>query len=553
MTNLDYLYNPNAAKKFFNFNRLVDRELGFRVIEHGTILPQRMFNDKGERGQVGFGGIVDAEGRFIKESHIHTGTGGAYIPESMEYSSKTVIYIGITFHIWGHCLTDCIRRIWFLKSEFMNQFKNCPIVYITHPNDNFDDLPNFKRLLEILEVGVDSFQEIKQPTQFDKIILPDECFFMETPPDDDSFPDNDALERKFTKEYRQMIDQVRDFAIRNRAPSSAKKIYYFYGRRGIGEERLAEYFKDKGYEIVSPEKLTLDEQLNLMMNCKSFASTLGSSSHNSIFLPEGAEAIFIPRRNEYMFHQEALNQLYPINVNYVDSSLSVFYEVVGVYQHVLHCFILSEQLKRFFGDKFNGYEEEDFKIFVQYFKESAKQQLPLNPEAEKYYSSILPDFIKVLFQRKTYAIDYPDMIPHWEKFRPLLSYKTHVSKKGWNASWIPENQISNDLDQGFYIQAIKINSSGYEVYYSVYYGEEEGWSQEVSSGEMAGTTGIRKPIYGVKIRLDEAGAKERDVLYRMYKFDEEWTPWAKNGEELYSHGQKLNAIQIKLEPKEDMV
>jgi len=64
---------------------------------------------------------------------------------------------------------------------------------------------------------------------------------------------------------------------------------------------------------------------------------------------------------------------------------------------------------------------------------------------------------------------------------------------------------------------------------------------------MAGMNDIHKPIYGMKVWLDEAGTKEFDILYRMHKFDNTWTPWAKNGEELYSQGLKLNAIQIKLE------
>ena len=66
---------------------------------------------------------------------------------------------------------------------------------------------------------------------------------------------------------------------------------------------------------------------------------------------------------------------------------------------------------------------------------------------------------------------------------------------------------------------------------------------------MAGTTGKSKAIYGIKIRFDEAGAKEFDILYRVHKFDGNWTDWAKNGEVIYSHGQKLNAIQIKLEKR----
>jgi len=68
---------------------------------------------------------------------------------------------------------------------------------------------------------------------------------------------------------------------------------------------------------------------------------------------------------------------------------------------------------------------------------------------------------------------------------------------------------------------------------------------------MAGTTGKSKAIMGIKIRLDEAGTKKFDILYRVHKFDDTWTSWAKNGEIIYSHGIKLNAIQIKLETKSE--
>ena len=103
------------------------------------------------------------------------------------------------------------------------------------------------------------------------------------------------------------------------------------------------------------------------------------------------------------------------------------------------------------------------------------------------------------------------------------------------------------------IQAIKIDFSVpfHKVYYSVYYSEEDGWSEEVSNSEMAGTTGKRKSIFGIKIRLDEDGAKDFDILYRVHKFDGSWTDWAKNGEEIISQGVKLNSIQIRLKPKSE--
>ena len=117
--------------------------------------------------------------------------------------------------------------------------------------------------------------------------------------------------------------------------------------------------------------------------------------------------------------------------------------------------------------------------------------------------------------------------------------------------WKVENQLSNALDQNLDIQAIRINFTEpfHKIFYSVYCNEKEGWSQEFSAGDMAGTTGQKKSITGIKIRLDEAGAKNFDVLYRVHTFDGNWTAWSKNGEELLSDGVKLNALQIKLATK----
>ena len=536
MTNLDYLYNPDAAKDAFNKNYFLDKKLGFQIIENGMILPYSDTRDDGKKNFVGFGGIVYKNGEFIRESFIHVGTGGAYIPppESIQHSSETVIYFGISYRIWGHCLTDNIRRLWFLKSDFFRkEFKNCPIVYIAWRNRDIGCQKNFRRLLEILEVDVDRFQVINQPTQFERIILPDESFFI------------DDGARKFTNEYRNMIEQVRMFALKNCSPTACKKIYYLYNREQLGEERLAEYFKSKGYEIVRPETLTFDEQLNLLINCESFASTVGSCSHNSIFLRDNMEVILIPRFSQLIAdYQEPLNQVHPVNAIYVDSSLSIFGKV-----HEPFCYIISPQLKRFFGDNWDGYEEEDFKTFLQYIKNCMERGLKIHPSTWTHYEKIFYDFMVQLKRREDLISAYDISTNYLDTFRPTLTYQTHVHYKGWRDGWRSENEFSNPLDQMLDIQAIKINFPNHKVYYSVYYNEKEGWSEEVTAPDMAGITGKSKAIMGIKIRLDEAGAKDFDILYRVHKFDGEWTDWAKNGENLYSYGQKINAVQVKLEFK----
>ena len=435
-----------------------------------------------------------------------------------------------------------------MKSDiFKSEFKNCPIVYVSWGGDrnNIDKHRNFKRLLEILEIDVDRLEPINQPTRFEKIILPDESFYCDNYPkelaNELQLKRTDNHSRKFTSEFKETIELMRNFALKNRTPS-AKKIYYLYGRKGVGEERLADYFKSKGYEIVLPEKLTLDEQLNLLINADSFASTLGSSSHNSIFLRDNVKVILIPRFNAFSGYQKALDQLHPLDINYIDATFSIFN--MG---HNGFCYVISQQLKRFFGDEWDGYSADDFKTFLEYANIYIKKGRNVNLYEVNSYGAIFTEFMNQLKWREDLIASYN--VPFdFKTMRQLFGYQTHVHRKGWS-SWLKGNAISNDINQQFDIQAVKINFPGHKVYYAVYFNDAEGWSEEVSNGEIAGTTGKSKPIYGIKIRLDESGAKEFDILYRVHTFDGEWTPWAKNGEVIYSHGQKLNAIQIKLETK----
>ena len=87
MVNIDYLYNPDAAKPLFEKNYFVDKKLGYQVIEHGTILPYNSTNDEGKITWTGFGGIVDAKGKYLSESYVHVGLGGAYTPPSNQFNT----------------------------------------------------------------------------------------------------------------------------------------------------------------------------------------------------------------------------------------------------------------------------------------------------------------------------------------------------------------------------------------------------------------------------------------------------------------------------------
>ena len=81
MVNLDYLYNPAAAKNIFGKKRFVDKPLGFSVIENGTILPyKKTIDGKTDKTGWGFGGIVAGNGEYIDSSFVLSEGDKSYTP-----------------------------------------------------------------------------------------------------------------------------------------------------------------------------------------------------------------------------------------------------------------------------------------------------------------------------------------------------------------------------------------------------------------------------------------------------------------------------------------
>lgn len=265
-------------------------------------------------------------------------------------------------------------------------------------------MKNFSRLLEILEVDVNKLYPITKPVKFKNIILPDESFFLDKSKFHvgegnftvdgtwDNFDGNDGS--YFTREYLDTVAQLRAHIQKNFSPLSQKKFYFFHGKENAGEERIARYFQSKGYEILRPELIPIDEQLNLFANCENFASLCGSVSHNVIFLPDNANVILIPRRAAYLnIYQQALNHVHNLDCYYIDSAFSIFSpKWTGPF-----CYIVSENLKKYFGDDVTEkYTEEDFETFLAYVRYAKAVGLQENPQELEYLKNILPEFMEQL-------------------------------------------------------------------------------------------------------------------------------------------------------------
>lgn len=171
LVNYDGLYNKEFfGNKLKPANHFSEEKLHFRIIENGIVLPFKIININGRL--VVFGGVIDKEGNFINGTSVHNGIGDAYTPnEEVQQSPETVIFLGTFNHVWGHCLTDHLKRIWFLTSEaYKKYFSNCKIVFSLMGQTI---IPSFVKLLQILDVDVSKLILINHATKFQNVILPD--------------------------------------------------------------------------------------------------------------------------------------------------------------------------------------------------------------------------------------------------------------------------------------------------------------------------------------------------------------------------------------------
>ena len=165
------------------------------------------------------------------------------------------------------------------------------------------------------------------------------------------------------------------------------------------EERLDKYFASKGYEIITePEDSGLDEELNVLVNCESFASTIGSCSHNMLFCRDNTEIILIPRANYFTGYQMAIDQVHQHNIHYIDSSFSIY---VGIYPwNGPFMYFISSNLRKYFHDEDTEsiiYPSDFWKYLRSAFgfrlSRAIGRTAPAdNKNAYKYYSTIAAEY-----------------------------------------------------------------------------------------------------------------------------------------------------------------
>lgn len=304
--NLNYVHTEARVKieDETSVIRYTSEHLSFKVLHDAYVLP----SDGSNRA-----GLCTSEKEFISSSSFSGGETREISFEDYKLVDSTAIYVGCFYSVWGHAFLDCLRRVWFLSSEEGKRLmaNGVRLVYVNH----YQNAPgeNFWRLLRMLDLPVERFELIDEVTQFRTIYLPDSSFCY-------------AEGATFSLEHNHLIERILD-----KVPfdNHYEKVYFSRAClrtqqwREYGEFKIERVFHRLGYSIFCPEKLTLDQQLLLLKNCRCFVAAEGSIAHNSIFCSAGTKVIILRKADYVNEYQLAINEMRSLDVTYVDIHHSV--------------------------------------------------------------------------------------------------------------------------------------------------------------------------------------------------------------------------------------
>lgn len=282
--------------------------IGFRSYANARVLP--WFPDKRFSG-----GVVDSSGAYVDSSALHENAYDGsyeYVTNSVERVDRTAVFLGTWIGIYGHAITDNIKKLWFLFTEDYKMLG--PDIDLLYCYLGEGDLPVYiKEILLALGIAADSLKRVETVTEYKNVIIPDNSFIL-----------SDG-QRFYTDSFRTTVSRIIDNA--PTLTAYPEKIYLSRKKsssfRDYGEAELAETFAQHGFEIVVPEEHSFLEQVAIFSHCKCLAATEGSIAHNAVFCRPETELVILRKSDYINTYQSALDAMNSLNVSYIDAHHTV--------------------------------------------------------------------------------------------------------------------------------------------------------------------------------------------------------------------------------------
>jgi len=307
--NISYIREEDkcSAQRLLSTRKCLDKTLSAQKFSNALVLPFRQDSQ--------LGGVVSEDGIFVNSTSVYEERKVGYYEycESKVIMDNTrVVYLGLLLSIYGHAITDNIKRVWWFRDK-KKGIDYDKVVYIA----NWDGCSpaHVKRVFELANISIEDFEQILEPTRFREVIVPD-----------NSFIHHEGL-KYYTSHFLETIQTIKNKVLSDK--QWPLKIYFTRTkvqdgwRRDTGETSLEKVFKKQGFTILSPESHSVDDQIAMMVHCKEFVSTEGSIAHNTIWCKPGTKAVLLRKANVINVWQAAINEIADLDVTYIDAHKSI--------------------------------------------------------------------------------------------------------------------------------------------------------------------------------------------------------------------------------------
>ncbi len=200
----------------------------------------------------------------------------------------TYLLIGNVHRHFGHFILEGLSRLW--GATLMEPILGENIIFAVYENK----LPGFaNEFLTIL--GANNNKVISLPTvaRVERLVIPDV-----------SMRTHRWVSYLQGIPYKRIIENVQNSYPKKTASESTRRVYLSRAKVGerllLNSEIVESIFQDFGYEIVCPETLSLQEQLNIAQSSISLAGEVGSQMYLAVFQPPGSETIVLAPRNFFL-------------------------------------------------------------------------------------------------------------------------------------------------------------------------------------------------------------------------------------------------------------
>ena len=286
---------------------------GVQEIASAILLPPAYWQEKTGEFR---GGVCDAQFDFIAglqrckppgAGWYGIGTAYKVSYDDLIYEDKEVIFGGILIHHFGHFILECLGRIWYvLENRQLTQ----QIAFLTIG----ERCPWYDDFFDLLNISKERILFIEKPTQFRRVIVPEEAVHSWH-----YYTDKYLVPYNYLQTSADAVCQIdtpsKIFLIRSRWSKTATDC--------INETYFVDFFQKKGYVAVALEDLPLAQQIHMVAHAEKIVAIMGSLTHWALFCKPATKFLMLTRTGtDTLLSQCLVNEASGVDWCIVDVSMS---------------------------------------------------------------------------------------------------------------------------------------------------------------------------------------------------------------------------------------